>query len=179
MVQITVGCPFATYDGQNAASAALPNSILLASGVAHFRSSRWCSWDGADAEQLHLWHCWCLHMRFRSPSHQRVLVKWLPGDRHQHDSSQHVDEANSQETHGLYTFCTRQIVVCDTYVPAYMGCHPRAVLFCAVLAAICRAVLCCAVWPAAGALVIPVSLAGSPPFTGLLDLSAASSMLNW
>jgi hypothetical protein len=32
---------------------------------------------------------------------------------------------------------------------------------------------------AAGALVVPVSLAGSPPFTGLLDLSAASSMLNW
>lgn len=32
---------------------------------------------------------------------------------------------------------------------------------------------------AAGALVIPVSLAGSSPFTGLLDLSATSSMLNW
>lgn len=33
--------------------------------------------------------------------------------------------------------------------------------------------------PPAGALVVPVSLAGSPPFTGLLDLSATNSMLNW
>jgi hypothetical protein len=48
------------------------------------------------------------------------------------------------------------------------GCHSLDVLCCDVS--------CCV---AAGALVIPVSLAGSPPFTGLLDLSAASSMLNW
>jgi hypothetical protein len=32
---------------------------------------------------------------------------------------------------------------------------------------------------AGGAIVLPVSLAGSPPFTGLLDLSAATSILNW
>jgi hypothetical protein len=30
-----------------------------------------------------------------------------------------------------------------------------------------------------GAIVLPVSLAGSPPFTCLLDLSAATSILNW
>lgn len=30
-----------------------------------------------------------------------------------------------------------------------------------------------------GAIVLPVSLAGSPPFTGLLDLSAATSVINW
>jgi hypothetical protein len=40
--------------------------------------------------------------------------------------------------------------------------------------------LCCFTFPCAGgAIVLPVSLAGSPPFTGLLDLSAATSILNW